>query len=323
MPGKPVKSIQIETCLPDAKVDQLKGLRLNESHYDLLLGSESIRVLKSDGSLLLHLCKNTIPYPVANEALPFILKAKEPITNRGTAAGVQGGSAAYQQGTVLGHKTATHRIPDKLAKALGSSATVGYFDRYARFPFCRVCRYTEQDKKGWQKFVKVCNVVDAQFRQCAPGHYRRQKALAEATEPAWVIGKTAFTTVTINNNFATACHKDAGDFASGFGCLAYLSTGQVKGGVLVLPKYRVAVALNSLDVLLFDVHEWHGNTEITGNKKRSDRITLVFYYRENMIRCGSPEYELERSKRCRDIGKLYDSPEIEKGNSIIEQCKCL
>ena len=37
------------------------------------------------------------------------------------------------------------------------------------------------------------------------------------------------------------------------------------GGCLVFPKYRIAVDIRSQDVLLCDVHEYHGNSPITGD----------------------------------------------------------
>ena len=315
----PFDVVQLTDEMPDEEVAKLKGVRLTKDHYGTVYGGKDVRILKPNGGLLLQLKTKAIPEKMASDALPFILSCKEPITNRGTAAGVQAKEVKYQGKTIHGYKTNTTRVLDKFAREAGSSATVGYYDRYPRFPYCRVCRYTESDPQGWGKFVKICNVANRTFKQFAPEQYARQKALAEQTDPAWVIGKTAYTTVTVNRNFATACHQDVGDFAQGFGCLAYLSTGSVVGGTLVIPKYRVAVRLEHLDILLFDVHEWHGNTIINKKFTKGDRITLVFYYRENMVRCGTPLHEYERSKHCRTIGKLYDSEEVARGDEIIKR----
>lgn len=311
------EEIHLTHALDDKEVDLLKGARLDDKHYDVLLGGKNVKVYTPSGDLLLCLVKNAVPLTVAQSSLPFLRRCDEPITNRGTAAGVQLVDGVQYLGvTTKGHVTNTYRIPDKVARALGSSATVGYFDRYARFPYCRACRYTLESPAEWREFVKLVKVADSVFKAHHPSRYEAQKALAELTDPAWVIADTAFTTVTINRNFATAVHKDAGDLEEGFGVLAFFQTGIVQGGILVIPKYKIAVRLESCDILLFDVHEWHGNTELVGDKSKYNRYTCVFYYREKMCRCGSPQYELERSKHCRDLKRLYDPGEIEKGDGL-------
>ena len=89
-----------------------------------------------------------------------------------------------------------------------------------------------------------------------------------------------FTTVTVNINFQTACHQDAGDLAEGFGVMTCTRAGEYTGGYLVLPQYRVAVDYGTTDVLFADVHLWHGNTAMkrVGNSL-FNRITCVHYYR--------------------------------------------
>ena len=50
------------------------------------------------------------------------------------------------------------------------------------------------------------------------------------------IHDTVFTTVTVNKNFRTAAHYDAGDLKEGFGNLAVLQTGEYSGAYTVIPK---------------------------------------------------------------------------------------
>jgi hypothetical protein len=80
-----------------------------------------------------------------------------------------------------------------------------------------------------------------------------------------------------------------------------------------LPKYGVGLNIGHGDVALFDVHEVHGNT---APKKISyyERISVVCYYREKMIYCGSKEYELDRAKT--DTKKIALPQEIEKAEKI-------
>jgi len=53
--------------------------------------------------------------------------------------------------------------------------------------------------------------------------------------------------------------------------------------------------MRTTDVLLVDVHEWHGNTEIIPGTDDWERISCVFYYREEMHECGSAVQERLRA----------------------------
>lgn len=41
---------------------------------------------------------------------------------------------------------------------------------------------------------------------------------------------------------------------------------------------------------------WHGNAPILRFGNKAQRCSLVFYYRNGMVQCGSHEEELERAK---------------------------
>ena len=143
-----------------------------------------------------------------------------------------------------------------------------------------------------------------------------QKKLTEITNKDFIIENTTFTTVTVNKNYRTACHYDAGDYKKGFGNLGVLRQGNYSGGYTVIPKYGIGIDLYDGDVALFDVHELHGNTEIK-RKAISERISVVCYYRENMIFCGSKEYELERAKK--GLKNKYTTEEKNKANDLIKK----
>ena len=144
------------------------------------------------------------------------------------------------------------------------------------------------------------------FQQALPRRYAAQEAAARATHPAYVIPGTPFTTLTVNNTIASAYHYDKGDYAPGFGCILVLRRGAYSGGELVLPAYRVGADLQDRDLLLFDVHELHGNLPLVGEgppmlpeQGGYERISVVFYFRANMVECLPPEQELERAKLAR------------------------
>jgi hypothetical protein len=108
-----------------------------------------------------------------------------------------------------------------------------------------------------------------------------------------LVPETPFTTVTVNKTFRTAAHYDAGDLTAGLSNLLTLSNnGNYSGAYLVAPEYRVAVNVRPGDLLLINNHEvMHGNTPIVCHDEVAERISLVVYFRENMLELGSKEYE--------------------------------
>lgn len=284
----------------------LKGLKPDSTFYDVLIEDEC-RVYKPDGSLLLVLCKDAINKQNEKIAIECSQKAKITSCNRSAATG----KGSLKRNITKGYISNTHKTNYSISPV---SVIVGYFDRYSRFPYARETSYLERYPQEWEYLHPFISEVNQCFASQIPDKYAIQSAIAKATHPAWIIKNTAFSTITINRDWQTAIHQDSGDLREGFGVMAYLQKGQLSGGYLVLPRYRVAVKLESRDVLLFDVHEWHGNTEFTKLSPDAERITCVFYYREKLLRCGSPNYELERAKVCRDLGTVYDKTEIEKAD---------
>ena len=178
-----------------------------------------------------------------------------------------------------------------------NSGIIGYFDRNPRFPYCRQTAFNE---KQFSKFVKaypIIKFVDTKYQELMPEYYKKQRKVADETSKDFVIRDTAFTTVTVNSNWQTAVHTDKGDFEEGFGNLVALRKGRYTGGYFVIPKWGVAFDLQNCDLLLCDVHQWHGNTPINKVDDDAKRISLVMYYRKNMVSCGTAEEEANIVKR--------------------------
>jgi len=129
-----------------------------------------------------------------------------------------------------------------------------------------------------------------------PWRYGNQRAAADKIDPRFLVPDTVFTTITVNKNFRTAAHFDAGDFSDGLSNLLVLSNGKAfSGGYLVFPEYGVAVDVRPGDLLLVNNHEvMHGNTPIVLDDPDAERISLVCYLREKMLELGSYEYETLR-----------------------------
>jgi len=172
-------------------------------------------------------------------------------------------------------------------------------DTAAMIPYCRKTAFARKYFDKFTEGVPFVEYIDYLYSNLCPEPYARQKAIAEGTNKNYIIGNTAFTTVTVNKNFRTAVHKDSGDFPEGFGNLITYREGSYDGGFFCLPEYRAAIDMTNNDVLFADVHRWHGNTEITNKSDDWLRISFVLYYREYMYKCQQPLQELQNIKQSK------------------------
>ena len=192
-----------------------------------------------------------------------------------------------------------------------ASNPIGFYEaskNFADLP-CRLTHFTRTNFKKYNEGLPFIQKIDSMFKKLIPDAYEKQ--LSRANEKSHLkIPKTAFSTITINRNFRTALHKDAGDFSEGFGNLTVIERGSYQGGYTVFPQFGVGVDVRSGDFLAMDVHQWHSNTAIfeteedkkinskldkifndnpevgtVGLDKRYTRLTFVCYLREKILNC--------------------------------------
>ena len=161
-----------------------------------------------------------------------------------------------------------------------ASNPIGFYEsskNFAELP-CRLTHFTRTNYKNYQEGLPFIQKIDSMFEKLIPEAY--QKQLSRANEKIHLkIPETAFSTITINRNFRTALHKDAGDFSEGFGNLTVIERGSYHGGYTVFPQFGVGVDVRSGDFLAMDVHQWHSNTaifETEGDKKLNSKLDKVF-----------------------------------------------
>jgi hypothetical protein len=274
------------------------GMRfVDESDYDSIF-EEDVIVKKTDGTPLLVLLKKALTEESAERAWSILKNTNLTSRNRGMAAGRA--NEIIEGPTKRGHERTgkTHQ------SALGwevSSGILGFFERTVRMPYCRACSWNLSNPEKFQRLEPMIKEVDRLFKKHVPDRYKYQEEFCKKTSSDFVIPGTIFTTLTLNKNFRTACHLDAGDLEKGFSCMSVIRQGLYKGANLVFPQYRVAAKLDSRDVILFDPHEFHGNTALSPLTKDAQRCSIVYYFREKMCGCLSAKEELARAKR-RKIG---------------------
>lgn len=331
-----MNTIQAKKHYSDEEMEErFAATMLLDTDYDQVVSEDCI-VLKEDGSPLLIYRKGVIPAAYCRAAFDNLKQAAKEggSTNRGMASGrgkIEGADIGKVSGTRIkirkrdGTLSNTNRSllnedTRRLVKRQGGrvmmqqsdgsfvevdrgdapSGVVGFIDGNPRFPYCRLTAYNINHPEMFASALPMIKAVDRTFAQELPERYAAQKAVTERTSPDFYISGTVFTTLTVNLNFQTAVHKDAGDLKEGFGVMAALRAGKYEGCYTVFPQFRIAADMQTGDVLLADVHEWHGNSPLHP-KGAYERLSLVFYYRENVQNCGTATAELEKAQMTKGV----------------------
>lgn len=283
------------------------GVFAEEKHYDKIINYDC-DCYDLNNKPVLFLRKNYIKDKILHDAFLNLEKAAQSTSNRGSSSG----GVRKHSITKEGKRTKTLQVFDKKTGEVvkDKSGIIGYFDRSGHYDYCRTTAFNINQKEKFEKSMPLINTVDQGFKDIVPERYKKQKAMVLATDPNYRIGDTAFSTITVNKDYRTAFHTDQGDYPKGFGNLvAYCK--DIEPVYLVLPKFKVAVNLETNDLLLVDVHQIHGNTEIIKKKKDGVRLSFVMYYRNNMYKCLPPKKELKRIQmKQRHIGQRFIAGEL-------------
>jgi len=179
------------------------------------------------------------------------------------------------------------------------SGIAGYFDRYPRLPYGRACGFNERYPEKFEMSFPYLRKLNSVFQKELPVRWAAQRAAADQIDPRFCIDETVFTTLTVNYNWRTAGHRDAGDLSSGFSNISGIGKGW-KGCYFTLPEWKIGINLQPGDLLLVSNHEGiHTNTAFE-NEDEADRVSIVAYFREKMKTLKSWEYESLRKQFVED-----------------------
>ena len=316
-----MKTLNLAKLLTDDEVEKLKGHFINESHIKYNIVDTDTDCYTDTGELLFKFRKNVLSQELCDLAWKNYKDLAKASRGRGASAGqIDPNSTYWKKRTltktsgistkyIVNGKETKMRVNNQVA-----SQPIGYYESTKNLGVdlpCRLTHYTKQNLESFENGFEYINAVDKSYHVLNPEKHKLQLDRA-LMKPDFQIGETAFSTFTINRNFQTAVHQDAGDF--GFGNLTVLERGRYRGGYFVLPQYGIAIDLRQGDHLCVDVHQYHGNTKLIesesdyeynlsldkvfkdnpavgteGLDRLFTRISFVFYLRENIaITCNAP-----------------------------------
>lgn len=275
-----MKILRVKRHLNELQAEQLKGKFLDESAFDTLI-TEDCDAYDMNGQILFKFRKNAIPYDTVKLGYESFKGSIQFTDGRGMAAG--GNFKRVRKDGTISNISIANKV---------WSGNVGYMDAGAMVHYCRRTAFARDYFEKFKEGVPFVEAVDSLYKKLCPEHYTKQINISKGTNRNYRIGDTSFTTVTVNKNFQTAVHKDAGDYPEGFGNLCVFRQGHYEGSYFCMPEFRVAIDLHTTDILFADVHRWHGNTPFKNFSEDYLRIAFVMYYREYMYLCKQPSEEL-------------------------------
>lgn len=280
-----MKTLRIKKVLNENQADALRGKRLSNADYDVVINEDCDGYDAATGVLLFRFRKNAMSFETAKLGYESFKQSIQLTDGRGMAAG--------------GNKPRINKDGTKSKIQVAEkvySGNVGFMDAGAMIHYCRKTAFARQYFEKYKAGIPFVEAVDNLYKELCPEHHARQMNISNGTNRNYRIANTSFTTVTVNRNFQTAVHKDSGDFPEGFGNLCVYREGHYDGCYFCLPEYKVAIGLHTTDILFADVHRWHGNTPFENCSDDYMRVSFVMYYREYMYLCKQPKEELHNIK---------------------------
>lgn len=293
------KVVTLKRAVSEADAKEMKKSFVDESYYDLVV-TEDTDGYNEEGELLFKYRSKAIPYDILKSGVDAFEDSIETTDGRGAASGSTH-KRIRKDGTV-----SNISVGNKVR-----SGNVGYMDPSAMVRYCRKTAFARKYFEKFQQGIPFVEYISSKYEELCPEHFARQKSAADSTHEYYLIGNSVFSTVTVNENFRTAIHQDAGDFREGMGNLIVYREGEFEGCYFCLPEYRVAVDMQSEDLLFANVHKWHGNSAIEPITDNWRRISFVMYLREKIMQCDAPEKELDKTQVTRN-GISYIEGDIQK-----------
>lgn len=291
LPDPPPKRFKVERCsesgnAPDEGAQQKAGKSYTDyvKAHPFIDNSNSISDIFSDGifrdangTIVGIFVKNALPEKAAAMAADVLRSAAHKTTLRST---IYGGEAP-------------------------NSGIAGYFD-YRGSPIVyksRKTAFTAANAPSWPNVFPMVDYVNEIYKKFLPKHWQAQDAVI----PDIVrINGSVFSTLTVNSKFRTAHHTDVGDFDGGYSCIACLE-GNYKGLALSFDDFRVSFFMQPRDVILFNPHHFHSNTELEALDETQEwsRLTCVFYFRAQL---GEEWSYREYERRLRHALESHATP---------------
>jgi hypothetical protein len=187
------------------------------------------------------------------------------------------------------------------------SNVLGAIDRSGRIPYGRLTKSTEVRYKEFESNKPFYQEINDLLRQTHPEKFEILNArFSEVQDQTYNLFGTAFTTITINNNFQVAYHRDGNNAENAVAALAVMESGEWSGGEFVFPELRIGFDIREGDVFIGDNQGLiHGMLPFDMKSHDAENIMFVFYQRDGIIRLDTKKCEECRKEFLEFSAKNY------------------
>jgi hypothetical protein len=281
--------ISTRSCRSDTELALLAGTVPTRESYDTLLDEDARVVVRSQG-VQARLVRNGIPEKLVKTSAELFRTVRGDLSNRGNAVyrdsmmpRVKANGTISDTNAVPASLLAHMRQENgRLGLVPPETNFLGYFDKTPRTQKCRETAWTLAQPDIFAISEDLAREVERVNKSEHYDSWKRQRDFMRQVSSDFKYHNSIYSTMTVNLNVNFGLHIDSGDFTGGMGNLVVLELGHADSGILVMPRTRVAFLVRPTDVLLMNVHDWHGNRPLT---ESGTRLTAVLYARERIDRC--------------------------------------
>ena len=284
-----VKEIIVEPIYNDDEIEKKEGHWFNHKDIKQIINFDAdIKKHTPNGLKTIAVFrKKYLPPDLSKIAFNSFHKAALPSRGRGAAAGIINKDSVYwgKRIPIKTDKWSTSYIVNGMPSKMKvnnqvASNVIGYYEAtpFLKLP-ARMTNYTRNHLQKIKTGLPYIHKLSQFYKQFLPKIYNIQKdALKEKKN--FTIPNTVFSSITINRNFRTGMHKDAGNFEKGFAVMSVLERGKYGGAYTIFPQYGIGFDIREGDCIVFDnTKEWHCNSEFTENasqKKFNNNMEDIF-----------------------------------------------
>ena len=253
-----VKTLVVKPIYTDEEIKNKEGHWFDEKDIHTIIKHDNVIKKKVNGKLkvIAIFKKNFINDDLNKLAFECYHRAALPSRGRGAAAGIINTDSVYWKKRIPVNidKWSTSYIVDGKKSKMKvnnqvASNVIGY---YEATPFLnlppRMTNYTRTHLDKVTRGLPYIEKLDNFYKSNLIDIYNIQKKRCLKRKEL-SIPNTVFSTITVNRNFRTALHRDAGNFEDGFAVMSVLERGKYSGGYTLFPQYGIGFDIRKVTVL--------------------------------------------------------------------------
>jgi hypothetical protein len=173
------------------------------------------------------------------------------------------------------------------------SNVMGTIDRSGRIPYGRLTASTAKRWDDWVANLGLIQEINEHFRVLMPEKFEfLSERMSKVKDERYNMFGTAFSTLTLNNNFRVATHRDGNNAEQGTAALFVMEVGDWKGGEFVFPELNLGFDIREGDLFIGDNQGLqHSMLPFYDMTPDAENIMGVLYQRDSVVRLDDLDCE--------------------------------